>query len=151
MAKKSSFGLSSPILCIALGALLAVFKSQMLNWAMTVAGIVFIVLGAIDLGKKRTTSGVINLVIGIAILVLGWALTSIVLLVLGVLIAVKGFADLIGALKHKRKSVLRIVFAILAIVLGLALAFGNGLDNMIFAVGILLIVDGILGLIGSRK
>ncbi len=149
MAKKSNFGLSSPILCIALGVLLAVFKSQMLNWAMTVAGIVFIVLGAIDLGKRRTVSGAVNLIIGIAILVLGWALTSIVLLVLGVLIAVKGFVDLINVLKSKKKGVLRVLFTILTIILGLALAFGNGLDNLILAVGILLIVDGVLGLIGS--
>ena len=151
MAKKSSFGLSSPIICIALGALLAIFKSQMLSWAMTVAGIVFIVLGVLDLSKKRTTSGAINLIIGIAILVLGWALTSIVLLVLGVLLAIKGLMDLVDALKAKKKSVLRIVASALTMILGLALAFGNGLNDLIFAVGILLIVDGILGLIGSRK
>ena len=151
MAKKLSFGLSSPIICIALGALLAIFKSQMLSWAMTVAGIVFIVLGALDLSKKRTISGAINLIIGIAILVLGWALASIVLLVLGVLLAIKGLMDLVGALKVKKKSILRIVASALTMILGLALAFGNGLNDLIFAVGILLIVDGILGLIGSRK
>mgnify|MGYP003530486166 FL=1 len=83
-------GITTPVLYIVLGVLLAVFRSQMLNWAMTLAGLFFIITGIIDVSKKTAFSGAINLIIGIAILVLGWALTNIVLLVLGVLIALKG-------------------------------------------------------------
>ena len=84
MAKKSKVSVSTPVLYIILGALLVVFRSQMLNWAMTLAGLFFIITGIIDIAKKRILGGAINLIIGIAILVLGWALTNIVLLVLGV-------------------------------------------------------------------
>lgn len=151
-SKKSKKSLSSPILYILIGALLAVFRSQMISWAMTIAGIVFIVMGIIDLSKRRTLSGVANLVIGIAILVLGWTLAGIVLLVLGVLIAVKGFIDLLDVLKlpKKKRGFLKFIFPILTVIVGIALAFGNGLDYLILAVGVILIVDGLLGLIGSK-
>ena len=153
MAKKSNSSFSSPILYIILGALLVVFRSQMLNWAMTLAGIFFIVSGAVDISKKNTVGGIVSLIIGIAILVLGWALASIVLLVLGVLIAIKGLIELVDVLKLKKKkrSFIKLIFPILTIIVGLALAFGNGLDFMIVAVGVILIVDGVLGIIGAKK
>lgn len=151
MAKKSKASISTPILYIVLGALLVVFRSQMLNWAMTLAGIFFIVSGVIDVSKRKTLSGAVSLIIGIAILVLGWTLTNIVLLVLGVLIAVKGLVELIEVLSSKRKSVLKVLFPVLTIVVGLGLAFGNTLNHIIVAVGVILIIDGILGVIGANK
>ena len=153
MAKKSKVSVSTPVLYIILGALLVVFRSQMLNWAMTLAGLFFIITGIIDIAKKRILGGAINLIIGIAILVLGWALTNIVLLVLGVLIALKGFVEFLGVmkLKKKKRSLLKIAFPVLTMVVGLGLAFGNTLDYIIIAVGVILIIDGILGIIGAKK
>ena len=49
------------------------------------------------------------------------------------------------------KNALEIVFPILTVVVGGMLAFGNGLDVMIVIVGVLLAIDGVLGLIGSLK
>lgn len=153
MAKKSKVSISTPILYIVLGTLLVIFRSQMLNWAMTLAGIFFIVSGIIDVSKRRTLSGAVSLIIGIAILVLGWTLTNIVLLVLGVLIAVKGLVELLEVLssKKKRRSFLRVLFPVLTIVVGLGLAFGNTLNHIIVAVGVILIIDGILGVVGANK
>ena len=151
MAKKSDSELFSSLLYIIIGALLVIFRSQTLGWAMTIAGIVFIVSGILDLVKKNQTSGAVSLIIGIAILVLGWAAAQIVLLVLGILIAIKGIVALIDVLKKKNKGILEILFPILSIVVGLMLAFGNALDIMIIIVGVLLIVDGVIGLLGSAK
>ena len=151
MAKKSDSELFSSLLYIIIGALLVIFRSQTLGWAMTIAGIVFIVSGILDLVKKNQTSGAVSLIIGIAILVLGWAAAQIVLLVLGILIAFKGIVALINVLKKKNKGILKILFPILSIVVGLMLAFGNALDIMIIIVGVLLIVDGVIGLLGSAK
>ena len=58
---------------------------------------------------------------------------------------------MIDALKQSNKSVLGILFPILSVVVGLMLAFGNALDIMIIIVGILLVVDGVIGLVGSLK
>ena len=104
------------------------------------------------LGKKRTLSGAVNLVIGLAVLVLGWTFVEIVLFVLGVLIAIKGVTDLIRVLNHKKskKGVLKLLFPCLTIALGVALALGNGFDMVIMGIGILLIIDGAIGLISNR-
>jgi len=151
MAKKTNSELFSSLLYIIIGVLLIVFKSQTLGWAMTIAGIIFVVSGILDIVKKNYAGGAVSLIIGIAILVLGWVAAKIVLLVLGILIAIKGVVALINVFKKKRPSVLEIIFPILSIVVGLMLAFGNALDVMIIVVGVLLAVDGVIGLIASLR
>ena len=149
MAKKSNSALVSALLYILIGVLLIVFRSQTLGWAMTVAGVIFIVFGILELLKSNWSSGAVNLIIGIAILVLGWTATQIVLLVLGIMIAIKGIVALVNALQANSKNVVDIVFTALSIVIGLMLAFGNGLDVLIVIAGVMLLVDGIICLIGS--
>lgn len=151
MAKKKNSEVFSSLLYIIVGILLVVFRSQTLGWAMTIAGLVFVVSGLLDLIKKNFAGGAVSLIIGIAILVLGWAAAQIVLLVLGILIAVKGIVALIDVLKRSKKNALEILFPILSIVVGIMLAFGNGLDTLIIVVGVLLAIDGVLGLCGSLK
>ena len=149
--KKKNSELFSSLLYVIVGILLIVFRAQTLGWAMTIAGAVFVISGLLDLIKKNYTGGAVSMIIGIAILVLGWLAVNIVLLVLGILIAVKGFVALIDVLKRSKKNALEILFPVLSIVVGIMLAFGNGLDTMILFVGILLVIDGILGLCGSLK
>lgn len=151
MAKKSNNELFSALLYILVGVVLVIFRAQTLGWAMTIAGAFFIVSGILDVMKKNFAGGAVSLVIGLVILVLGWTAIQIVLLVFGILITIKGAIALYGALQIKRKRALDILFPILTIVTGLLLAFGNGLDLMIVAVGILMIVDGVVGLVGARK
>ncbi len=151
MAKKTNSELFSSLLYIIIGVLLVIFRSETLGWAMTIAGIVFVISGILELVKKNWTGGAVSLIIGIAILVLGWVAAKIVLLVLGILIAVKGIVALIDVIKKSKKNALEIVFPILTVIVGLMLAFGNALDIMIIIVGILLVIDGVLGLLGSLK
>lgn len=151
MTKKSNSELFSSILYIIIGILLVIFRSETLNWAMTIAGIVFLISGILDLVKKNWAGGAVSLIIGLAILILGWAATQIVLLVLGILIAVKGIVALINVLKKGARNALEAIYPILSVVIGIMLAFGNGLDVMIIIVGVLLAVDGVIGLVGSLK
>ena len=151
MTKKSNSELFSSILYIIIGILLVIFRSETSNWAMTIAGIVFLISGILDLVKKNWAGGAVSLIIGLAVLILGWAATQIVLLVLGILIAVKGIVALINVLKKGADNVLEVIYPIISVVVGLMLAFGNGLDVMIIIVGVLLAVDGVIGLVGSMK
>lgn len=151
LTKKTNSELFSSVLYIIIGLLLVIFRSQTLGWAMTIAGIIFVISGILDLVKKNWTGGAVSLIIGLVILILGWTAAQIVLLVLGILIAIKGVVALIDALKKSDKNVLGILYPVLSIVVGLMLAFGNALDIMIVIVGVLLIIDGIIGLIGSLK
>lgn len=150
MAKRKN-ELFSSILYIVIGILLAVFPGDALKWAMTIVGVLFIVTGALELIKKNWVGGAVSLVIGIVVLVLGLKLTGIVLLVLGILIAVKGIVALIEALKKADKNALELVFPILTIVFGGLLAFGNVLGWITIVAGILLAIDGGLGLWGAIK
>ena len=151
MAKKSNSELFSSLLYIIIGALLVIFRSQTLGWAMTIAGVIFLISGVLDIVKKNFAGGTVSLIIGAVILILGWTVAQIVLLVLGIMIAIKGMVALYDALNKKRKNLLEILYPILSIVTGLMLAFGNGLDIIIITVGILLVADGVIGLIGSLK
>ncbi len=151
MQKKTNSELFSSILYIVIGVLLVIFRSQTLNWAMTIAGLFFVVSGALELYKKNWTGGAVSLIIGIAIIVLGWTAVTIVLLVLGILIAIKGVLALVDVFKRDNKNALDIVFPVLTVAVGLMLAFGNGLDVMIIIVGVLLAIDGAIGLAGALK
>ena len=151
MAKKANNELFSSILYIVVGVILAIFQGETLDWAMTIAGIFFIVSGILDLVKKNWQGGAISLVIGIAIIVLGWLAATIVILVLGILIAVKGVIALLDVFKKENKNALDFIFPVLTIVAGIALAFGTLVDILILIVGILLAIDGVLGLIASIK
>lgn len=153
MAKKKKSGLnfSSPIVYIILGALLVLFPGSALNWAMTIAGLFFIISGIIDLTKSNLFGGIVNLIIGIVILALGWTIVGVVLLVLGIFIAIKGLLSLIAELKKKKKNVFAIIVAIITLIVGLALAFGNALSNIVTIVGVVLIIDGFLDLLAGRK
>lgn len=150
MAKKNT-ELFSALLYLIIGALLVIFRSQTLGWAMTVAGVFFIIAGALDLTKKNMVGGAVSIIIGIAILVLGWTFAKIVLLVLGVLIAVKGLILLFEVLGKKKKNLAEILYPIISVIVGLLLAFGNGLDLLIVITGVLLIADGVVGLVGALK
>lgn len=151
MAKKSNNNFSSPVLYIILGILLAIFRGGALNWAMTIAGIAFVVMGILDIVRGRLANGIGNIVIGAVIILLGNLVLGIVLLVLGIMIAVKGVSELIKVMKKSKKGILEIVFPVITIIVGIGLAFGNMLGDLILIIGILLIVDGVLGLLGMKK
>ncbi len=151
MAKKVDSSLFSAILYIIVGILLIVFPGDAISWAMTIAGVVFIVSAILELVKKNWVGGIVSAIIGVVILILGWLVLDIVLLVLGVLIAVKGIVALINELKKNKVTVLGILFPILTVVAGIALAFGNGAQWVVIIGGVFLLIDGVLGLVESIK
>ncbi len=151
MAKKKDNGLLTSILYIVIGALLIIFRNEMLQWAMTIAGIFFLVFGVLELIKLNWLGGAVSIIIGIVVLILGWTVVDIVLLVLGILLAIKGVIALFGAFGSKNNKVLKIVMAILTVVVGLIIAFGNALGYVVIIAGAMLIVDGVFGLIAAAK
>ena len=146
--------LFSSILYIVVGILLAIFKAETLKWALIAVGVLFIVTGVLELVKKNWAGGGISLAIGLALAILPGIsdlLVKIALIVLGVLIAVKGVIALIDVIKRGMKNALELVFPILAILVGIGLAFGPLADIIILIAGIILAVNGIIGLVGALK
>ena len=71
---------------------------------------------------------------------------------LGVLLAVKGVLALLGALGAKKKNLFSILFALLTVVVGVMLIVSKWamMDTLFLVIGVLLIVDGAMSLIGAR-
>ena len=153
MANKNNSELFTSLLYILIGVLLIVFRAETLGWAMTIAGVFFIVSGILDLVKRNLIGGAVSLAIGITILVLGWVAIKIVLFALGLLIAIKGIVTLISVLTAKRKNALMIVFPAISILAGLilALAFESVINIALIVVGVLLAIDGVVGLLSALK
>ena len=156
MGKKISnkdSGLLASILYIVLGALLLIFRADAIGLAMTIAGIFFVIIGVLELVRRNFFGGAVSLLIGILIIVLGWKIAEIVFLVLGILLAIKGIIALFDALKAKKGKILRVLFALLTVICGLVFvfAFGELVDILVIVGGIMILVDGILGLIAALK
>ena len=155
MAKKSSNSeLITALLYILVGIVLAALGGEVLGWAMTIAGALFIIFGVLELMKNNMLAGVVSLVIGIAIILGGWFLIELVLIVLGVLVAIKGIIALLAALRARKRKTVDVIFALLTIASGILLAFGNAADIIVRIGGVLLIVNGALEILGkglSRK
>lgn len=147
-SKKVSNGVVYALLYIVLGVLFIVFKSGMLKWLMTIAGIVFIALGIFDIIKKRLTQGIIETVIGVVIIVGGWLFVEIVLLVFGALLIVKGVTDLIKACQSKSKDFSKILCAVITAIVGILLVVAKWvtLDWFFIVLGAVFIIDGLFAL-----
>ena len=148
MAKKKNSNAAqiTALLYIVIGALFIIFKAGVLNWLMTAVGVLFIVNGIIDITKERTVNDIVNIAIGAVIILGGWTFVEIVLIVFGVLLALKGLLDLFAALKAKK--LFPILSSILTIVAGVLLVLGKWvmLDWFFIALGVLLVIDGLVAL-----
>lgn len=149
MAKKkaSTNSQTTALLYIVIGVLFLFFNHDIINWMMMGIGALFILNGILDISKKRTVNGVVNVVIGIVVIILGAAVVDLVLKIFGILLALKGILDLAGA--AKRKKVVAIIATLLTIAIGVLLVFDlyQTLTWFFTAIGIVLIVDGIISLV----
>ncbi len=149
--KKLSSNLVNSILYIVVGALFCFCNDSILDTILKIAGIVFIALGVVDLIKEQWMSGVGSIVIGAVVLICAWQFIEIVLLIMGVLLAIKGFIALMEALKNK--SFIGFLFSGLTVAAGVMLAINaKDLISWLFiVVGIVLVVDGLIGLLECVK
>jgi uncharacterized membrane protein HdeD (DUF308 family) len=152
--KKKQSNLTTAMLYVIVGILFCIFRAGLLNWLLTIAGILFLVVGVLDLIKKDMTSGIVSLVIGLVIMLGGWLFLEIVLLIFGILVAVKGVLALLAALKAK--NVWDIVFSAVTVFVGLMLVVSKWamVDWLFVIIGILMIIDGvmeIIGIFGTKK
>ena len=151
-SKKLSTGtILAALLYIIIGAMFIVFRSSMLGWALTDAGILAIAYGIYLSFNKQLVLGIIFAVVGVLLIVGGWVFLNIILIVFGVLLVVYGVKGLIEALQKKKKAVFPIVVSILTIVAGILFIVSKWalVDWMFIIIGAVLIIDGILALINK--
>ncbi len=154
MSKKLTIqtdNLFNSILYIGIGLLIAIFGMKLLDIAMTVVGVVLIVIGVLKVLKKNYIEGAIMAAIGILVIVGAWFFIEVIMIVFGVALIIKGVMDLIKSIQTKNTWAL--VSAIITAVVGILLAVnGAGVLNWLFIIiGAILIIDGVLLLLGLKK
>ena len=126
---------------------------------MTVLGVALIIAGVIDIVNKLTTAGVIKAVLGVALLVCGWTLVSLALYIMAAVLLIYGILLMIEIIKNMKKSdkiankVLKLVEPVVMIIVAACLLFNQGgaIAWVFILAGILLIVDGALGLVNALR
>ena len=101
MKKYSS--LITAILMLLAGILLIVCKSSVLSWAITIIGVLLIVMSVIDLIDHNYTMFVVRAVLGILLIVLGWTLVSVLFWVFGAILLVYGILQLVNYIRSGTK------------------------------------------------
>ena len=138
------------ILYILIGVLLCVFRAGLLGWAMTAIGVLLIVSAVLSFISLNVIGGVISAVLAVLVIVGGWLFIDILLLIVGIVMLINGVREIL-ALKGK-KTALDYVRAALPIVFGLLLIFSKWamMDWMFIIIGVLILVDGVLMLMGKK-
>ena len=142
-------------LIVALGFIIAgilciVFKGEVINWLMTIIGVILIVDGILSIFNNVKEMGIIKIIVGAVLIVMGWVIGIAILYVLSVLFILYGVMNLYNLIKAKVSSILLYVMPVMQLIIGVALLFNmGGTVNVIFIViGACLIIDGIIELIG---
>ena len=157
--KKLPNNLIVALATIVLGVLFIVLKGEVVSIAMTVLGVALIIAGVIDIVNKLTTEGVIKAVLGVALLVCGWTLVSLALYIMAAVLLIYGILLMIEIIKNMKKSdkmvnkVLKLVEPVVMIIVAACLLFNQGgaIAWVFILAGILLIVDGALGLVNALR
>ena len=141
---------------ILIGLLFIMFKGGVISIAMSLIGITLIVLGILDVLRQRVVSGIVKLVFAALVMLAGWLFITLALYVLGAFLLIAGAGQLVALSKLKFKKLtlgvaMHFVQPIIYILVAICLFFNQGgAINWVFTVsGILLLVDGIVGLIGA--
>lgn len=154
MAKLKRFdkNMTNAVLYLLVGILFCIFRAGVLNWLLTVVGVLFIVQGVVSLLQKDIAGGVTGLVIGLLVILGGWLFIEIVMILFGVLVILKGVTSLLSALKRQKNTV-PILMSGLTLFVGIMLIVSRWamLDWFFIILGVIFIVNGLLALIGSLR
>ena len=158
MANKSNVSLkfsgnavTSGVSLVIIGVLFCILQSSALEALLTTLGVLFILMGAIDLMHKNWLVGVLELAVGVAVIVCTWLILNITLLILGIARILFAIA-LIATTASKFNSVstfgkiVIIAVPVLLMVFGALLiaCYWGILDELLITIGALSIASGLL-------
>ncbi len=150
-SRKSNGKLINAALYILIGVLLCVFRASVLDWLMTAVGALLIVFGILKCLDNALFEGLVMAGFGVVVIWGGWMFLDLVLLILGVGLTIKGLLDLFQY--AKRNNGVAVVASLFTLVVGLALILAKWimLDWLFIAMGIILILDGLMMAVGKNK
>lgn len=144
---------------IALGALLIAMKGNIISIALTVAGVSLIAFAVIDILHGGKTLAVIKGVLGVCILVFGWVFINLALYIVGGFMIASGLMQIVNHNKpgkviySKKQQNIELIKSIMLVLAGACLLFNQGaaVDWVFVVSGVLLIIQGIMGVIEGAK
>lgn len=156
--KSKNTNLMIALMSILLGLLFIILKGNIISVALTIIGIVVIIMAIIDFCNKETVHGIIKAVLGVCILIFGWMFVDLALYIVAAVLLIQGLIEIVNAIRCKNSiaSVQKIIYFIkpvICIVAGLCLLFNQGatIDWIFILVGVLLAVNGVLSLTSYSK
>lgn len=134
------------ILYLVFGILFIAFRTQMLNWALTVCGALALLYGIYLLVQRLWLYGALYIALGLALILGGWLFLTIVLLIFGILILVVAIVSLIADLNRKPVKKISVAADCVGIVVGGLLVVSKWylLDWLFIVIGAVMIVNGVL-------
>lgn len=156
MKKSKKEALVTALSLIAVGVLFIVFKSEIINLALSVIGGFLVVWGIINVLNKLFYNGIVKIVFGALVLVAGWLFIQIALYLLGAFLLISGASELYRIFKNKIKKVTisfiaRIIQPVIYVMVAICLFFNQGgaLSWVFIVSGIFLVLDGLVALVGA--
>ena len=142
------------ILTIVLGILFIVLKESVLKYALTVFGVVLLVLAVVDLIDRIIPAAIVKAVIGVLAIVFGWVLVSAALYVMAALLIIYGLVQIYEMIRAKVKASKAVYTLLLYAVPAASIAAGlclfinqSGTITWVFILtGVLLLIEGVLSL-----
>ena len=148
--------LLTAIALVVIGFLFILYKGGIISIAMSIIGITLIVLGILDVLKKRVIGGVVKFVFAALVMLAGWLFIKLALYVLGGFLLVAGVTQLVAISKIKFKKItlsmaLHIAQPIIYILVAICLFFNQGgAISWVFTLsGAFLILDGVAGIVAA--
>ncbi|MBO4940293.1 MAG: DUF308 domain-containing protein [Clostridia bacterium] len=147
---KQSERIISAVATVAVGIILIVLRATFIEVLMTIAGLILIVLGVIDLIQKMIPPAVFKIVVGIIVIICGWAIVEAVLYVVAAVLLIAGILLLYDKIKHRVRchntffTILEYAKPCIMLLIGGLLLFNQtGIIDFIFITsGILTLIEG---------
>ena len=143
---------------LVLGILFVIYKGEVVSIAMTIAGVMLVVLAIVSLVKNKIPACVIYAVLAVLVFVAGWLLLKIALYILAAVLLINGITQLWSIITSKKKmsfakALFLLVLPLFNIIAGICLLFNQGgtIAWVFIVTGIFLIVEGVLGIVALAE
>ena len=154
---KQSERMISAVATVALGIILIVLRATFIEVLMTIAGLILIVFGIIDLMQKMVPPAVFKIVVGVIVIICGWAIVEAVLYVVAAILLIAGILLLYDKIRNKSicpvlwQTVCEYAVPVVFVLIGVFLLFnqGNTVSWVFIASGVFTIFEGGLLLVNS--
>ena len=154
---KNSSYLVSAAVKLALGILFVILKAEVVGICITLLGVALLVMGILDLVHSDIAGGIVKIVLAAAVTLIGWLLLEVALIVLGIVLLINSIIDIvkiiITAVQNKGVNILAVVLGLIEPALALVASIflitsrGTAIEWAVIIAGIILIVNGVVGIL----